>query len=170
MKMTNEEFEQLRKQAIEADEKRTENLRVFLNNLSLDSDINKTVALEIATTIAFIEEDIERLKALGTNNFSDHETVWLSFWKPICSPRGRINEEQVKKELYDYKLLLDEVPKVYEELAGLSKPHTSAKAIIDRVYDRMIDKQIAFDDLAASATNGEVMFTVSYLKEYFDIN
>ena len=31
MKMTNEEFEQLRKQAIEADEKRTENLRVFLN-------------------------------------------------------------------------------------------------------------------------------------------
>lgn len=164
---TKEELEQLRQQAIEANKTRICHLQTFLNGLDLSSDVNKCVALELGSSITFVEIDNERLENL--DRMTEHEIVWREFWAHICAPKGVLVEEQVKKELYDYKLMLDEVPTVYDTLAGLSKPHTSAKVIIDCVNARMIDKQMAFDDLTASAENGEVTLSVAYLKEYFDI-
>lgn len=63
-KLKKEQMEQLRLQAIEANEKRIEHLVTFLNRLPLDNDINKTVALELASAIAFIEKDTEELSTL----------------------------------------------------------------------------------------------------------
>lgn len=60
--LTAEEREILRNQAIEAEELRKAHIETFLDNLSLESDINKTVALELGTTIAFIDRSIEGLK------------------------------------------------------------------------------------------------------------
>lgn len=99
-----------------------------------------------------------------------YEESYQEFWKDIVENEdGTLNIEQVKKELADYRVLLKEVPKVYDELAGFSKPHTRADVIINAVNDRMIDKQIAFDDLTMTAENGEVTLTVERLKDYFDI-
>lgn len=101
----------------------------------------------------------------------NHEKVYQKFWKTIVETEdGQLDMEQVKKELADYKILLDEVPKVYDELAGFSKPHTRATVIIDAVNDRMCYKQDAFDDLSAYKENGKVCLTIDELKEYFDIN
>lgn len=99
-----------------------------------------------------------------------YEEIYQEFWKSIIEDKdGNIDIEQVKKELADYKMLLEEVPKVYNELTGFSKPHTRAEVIIDAINERMIDKQMAFDDLTMAAVNGEVTLTVERLKDYFDI-
>ncbi|QIW88664.1 hypothetical protein P59_066 [Bacillus phage P59] len=100
---------------------------------------------------------------------SDYEQTYEDFWKDIVEEDGQVNMDQIKRELADYRVLLQEVPKVYDELAGFSKPHTRATVIIDAVNERMIDKQMAFDDLTALAEDGEVTLTVAELKKYFDI-
>jgi hypothetical protein len=64
MKMTKEEVELLRQQAIEGNEQRIARIETFLDGFPLDSEVNKTVALELATVIAFIEQDSEKLKRL----------------------------------------------------------------------------------------------------------
>jgi hypothetical protein len=62
------------------------------------------------------------------------------FWVPIIfdAKNGRLNLEQLKKELYDYSMLLENVPKVYCEVSGgkISKPNTDPEEVI-----------LAFNDL-----------------------
>lgn len=53
---------ELCQQAIEAEEKRIGRIEKFLETHPLDTDVNKTVALELGTCIMFIEKDIEKLK------------------------------------------------------------------------------------------------------------
>lgn len=163
-----QEIEDLRKQAIQAETRRVEKIHSFLERLPLTNDVNKAVALELATNIAFIEQDIDRLESINSNT-EDYELVWQGFWKKICAPTGRLNLTEVKKELADYKDLMNEVPKVYNEFTPFSKPHTRAKCVIDAINERMIDKQVAFDDLTMGAKKGLVIATVEELKRYFDI-
>jgi len=62
--MTEEQREELYKQAIESNERRIEHLETFLNRLPLDSEVNKTIALELGSAIGFIEKDTEELRNL----------------------------------------------------------------------------------------------------------
>lgn len=64
MTMTKEEREELRQQAIEAEKQRIERIKTFLETHPLDTDVNITVALELGTSILFIEKEIENLKNL----------------------------------------------------------------------------------------------------------
>lgn len=155
------------KSAIEATEKELKTLDDFAVN---EGHPNQQVMLAICTRIGFLERDLQTLKQIAEGKEEDYEVIWQTFWKDICAPTGILELTQVKKELADYKVLLEEVPKVYDELAGFSKPHTKATVIIDAVNERMIDKQMTFDDLTMSAENGEVILSVEYLKKYFDIN
>lgn len=102
---------------------------------------------------------------------NDYKQDYEMFWKDIVEKDGEVDLDQVKKELYDYHLLMREVTKVYSELTNslFSKPHTRAELIIDTINDRMIDKEVAYEDLAAPALNGVVCHPVSYLQDYFDI-
>ncbi|PER62119.1 hypothetical protein [Bacillus cereus] len=61
--MTAEEKEILRQQAIKDNERRISHLETFLDGLPLDTDVNKTVSLEIGTSIMFIEQEIDKLKS-----------------------------------------------------------------------------------------------------------
>ena len=65
--------------------------------------------------------------------------VYDDFWKVIIEPNGEIDFEQVKKELYDYRIVMQEVSKVYLEITDgkLSKPNTSAQYILDEFYERL---------------------------------
>ena len=101
----------------------------------------------------------------------NYEKVYQEFWKSIVEDSdGNIDLEQIKKELADYRDLMREVTKVYSELTNFSKPFTRAEYIINAVNDRMIDKQMAYDDLTMMAENGKVTLTVERLKGYFDIH
>lgn len=67
------------------------------------------------------------------------EIVFEEFWAPIVSTAdGELDILQVKKELCDYKTLMDNVTKVYEHIGGFSKPNTSPFFII-QAHDRAID-------------------------------
>ena len=47
-------------------------------------------------------------------NGRDYQQDWDNHWKEIiCDAEGNINIEQLKKELSDFSICLEEVPKVY---------------------------------------------------------
>jgi hypothetical protein len=77
----------------------------------------------------------------------DHEQVWDEFWKEICTnPDGTINLDQIKRELFDYRFMLHEVPKVYVAVTNglLSKPNYYANEIIGKYEDyinEFVEKQ-----------------------------
>lgn len=67
----------------------------------------------------------------------DVEETFENFWKDIIEPDGVLDLDQVKRELHDYKMLLDEVPKVYGEITGgrISKPNTLAFHVLSAHED-----------------------------------
>lgn len=81
----------------------------------------------------FADEDVE-------NN--GYKKEYEEFWKEIVERNGRLNKEQVKKELYDYSILLQEVPKVYYHLTGgrISKPNTLANEVISEAEHIMSEE------------------------------
>jgi len=66
------------------------------------------------------------------------DKVYEEFWKEIVEkPDGSLDTEQIKRELYDFKMVMDIASKVYCELTRgcISKPHTDADTIIRVVND-----------------------------------
>jgi hypothetical protein len=65
------------------------------------------------------------------------DEVYESFWKGLVEKNGVLDLEEVKKELFDYHTLLQEVPLVYEHVTGgaASKAHTKAEVIISLAED-----------------------------------
>ena len=60
------------------------------------------------------------MRNLGHGNrrikMSDVNKVYEEFWKFIIELDGEIDFEQVKRELYDYRIVMQEVSKVYCEI------------------------------------------------------
>jgi len=67
------------------------------------------------------------------------DEVYEEFWKVIIEPNGEIDFDQVKRELYDYYIAMQEVSKVYFEITDgkFSKPNTLAQYILDEFYERL---------------------------------
>jgi len=66
------------------------------------------------------------------------EKVYEEFWKDIVeNPDGTINLDQVKMELYDFKVVMDEVSQVYCDITNgrISKPNTLHQHVIDIVEE-----------------------------------
>lgn len=61
------------------------------------------------------------------------QQVYDEFWRRIVEPNGVLDFEQVKKELFDFRNVMQEVTKVYLHVTNnrFSKPLTSAEAVID---------------------------------------
>ena len=73
----------------------------------------------------------------------DPEQIYKDFWKNIiCDQDGKVDVEQVKKELCDYYRMLQEVPRVYSEVTGgiLSKPLYDARYVLDFFYEKYANK------------------------------
>lgn len=67
----------------------------------------------------------------------DPEKDWKEFWKKIvCDSDGNIDVEQLKKELSDFRFLMDQASRVYEHVTagGCSRIDYSADTII-QVHD-----------------------------------
>lgn len=66
----------------------------------------------------------------------DPEAVFTDFWADIVCPDGVWDYDQLKLELCDYHMLIQEVPKVYDHITWgrISKPTTLASEVIS-VHD-----------------------------------
>lgn len=69
------------------------------------------------------------------------EEVWYTFWKDIVAPNGVLDLEQVKRELYDFWVVMQQVPKVYDHVTGgkVSKIMTDPDAVIALADDAVND-------------------------------
>lgn len=64
---------------------------------------------------------------------TDYEKTFDEFWRPLVTREdGSIDLDAVKRELHDYRTILEEVPKVYMHVTGdkISKPNTEAMHVI----------------------------------------
>lgn len=77
----------------------------------------------------------------------EYEKTYQEKWKEIIENKdGSLNKEQIMKELFDYSIMLENVPIVYKEVTGglLSKPHHSANSIICE-FENYIERLIGRD-------------------------
>lgn len=75
---------------------------------------------------------------MRTATDNDVNQVFEEFWRPLlCDGDGNIDLEAVKLELYDYRIVLQEVSKVYDHITNgkFSKPNTAHEYIIDAVEE-----------------------------------
>ncbi|MFD0902358.1 hypothetical protein [Actinomadura sediminis] len=71
---------------------------------------------------------------------TDYVETYNDFWREIVeNPDGTLNRDQVMRELYDYRVVMEEVSKAYGEVTGglLSKPNTAAHHIVAAVEERI---------------------------------
>ena len=69
------------------------------------------------------------------------------FWKDIIEKDGKLDIEQIKKELYDFTTLMNNISKVYCHITGnqISKPLTDPDIVCilaDDYYDRICQEYI----------------------------
>ena len=67
------------------------------------------------------------------------ETDYNELWRDIVETDGQLDPKKVKRELYDYSVVMREVSKVYDELTGgrISEPNTAAGFVIGAVIERL---------------------------------
>lgn len=62
----------------------------------------------------------------------DYEEMYETFWKELIeNNKGEIILDNLKRELYDYAILIDNVSKVYDHVTGgvVSKPLTNPEIV-----------------------------------------
>ena len=102
----------------------------------------------------------------------DYEKDWEDFWKAICTDEnGTLNIVQVKKELSDYKYIMDKNAMLNLYLSGgdLSQADYPLD-VLTAFHDlHFVDKKIARDDILAIIEDDENIGTViDDIKKYFE--
>ncbi|MEH2135417.1 hypothetical protein [Nostoc sp.] len=73
------------------------------------------------------------------NQQPEYKQVFDDFWKEIvCDENGKLKLDQVQRELFDYWVAIQNVPKVYCQVTGglFSKLNTDASYVIDAAEER----------------------------------
>lgn len=101
--------------------------------------------------------------------------VYDRFWKDIIEIDGAVDMEAVKAELSDFEFILEEVPKVYDELTHgrISKPNTYAFEVIREANKAFEDneKEIALDDIEDMAKDSKtVEELMESIREYLAVD
>ena len=133
---------------------------------------NKSRVLKVDVDVT---EALTGLKALqreakkATQALTEYGKIYDEFWKSIVTDsEGNLDVEQVKRELHDYKIMLDNVPTVYDELAGLSKPLTHAQAVIDAAREKQSNyaRDVYLSDIE-DMVDEEGKVDIEELRSYF---
>ncbi len=85
----------------------------------------------------------------------DYEKTFNEFWAEIVlNPDGSLNVDQIKRELHDYRALLENVPKVYDHITNgrISKPLTPADVVCS-VADEEFNKAVELECKEMSTWN-----------------
>lgn len=94
-------------------------------------------------------DETQRLLDLDKLDGKDEvEIVWENSWADLIMPGGVLNLDQLKRELYDFRVVMVEVGKVYDAVTGgrFSKPNTPHEAIIEAADAHHLNNQIEEDD------------------------
>jgi len=80
--------------------------------------------------------------------FENYEQAWEEYWKEIVCPNDILDVEQVKKELSDYLMILDDLPELFMHITGgrCSKTNTDKHVVIslhDDHVNELIDEAVA---------------------------
>ncbi|MEV4246993.1 hypothetical protein AB0J63_26715 [Streptosporangium canum] len=70
----------------------------------------------------------------------DYVKTYNDFWKDIVeNPDGTLNHDQLMRELADYRMVMEQVSLVYDEITGgrISKPNTMAGAVLGVANERI---------------------------------
>lgn len=79
-------------------------------------------------------------------NMSDYKKVFEDNWKHLLDENGNLIEDEVKKELADYSILLDLTSRIYCKLTdnNISNPFVCESVIlseVDSIYEKMYGEE-----------------------------
>ena len=101
------------------------------------------------------------------------EKVYQDFWKDIVENEdGTLNVEQVKKELADYSMVMDNCSSAYEEMSGslITKPNTYFSEVLKIFQEKFLNVDFVKDDIRDMLRDVDDIETLkSELIEYFDL-
>lgn len=101
------------------------------------------------------------------------EKVYQDFWKDIVENEdGTLNVEQVKKELADYSMVMDNCSSAYEEMSGslITKPNTYFSEVLKIFQEKFWNVDFVKDDIRDMLKDVDDIETLkSELIEYFDL-
>ena len=87
----------------------------------------------------------------------DYQVVYENFWKEIVEDEnGIVNMDQVARELADFRVMIDNVPRIYEEISGLSKPLTDPKYILAALEERYVRRDHILHDVMDMSEKGMI--------------
>lgn len=98
-------------------------------------------------------------------DLKEFEKWWHSI---IYKEDGSVNIEQIKKELYDYNILLKNTSKVYFDITNgaISKPFTDPDVVIAIADDNY--NEIALDDHSDHCACCEYKHELSWYKKFYN--
>ena len=101
------------------------------------------------------------------------EKVYQEFWKDIVENEdGTLNVEQVKKELADYSMVMDNCSSAYEEMSGslITKPNTYFSEVLKIFQEKFWNVDFVKDDIRDMLKDvDDIEALKSELIEYFDL-
>ena len=101
------------------------------------------------------------------------EKVYQEFWKDIVENEdGTLNVEQVKKELADYSMVMDNCSSAYEEMSGslITKPNTYFSEVLKIFQEKFLNVDFVKDDIRDMLKDvDDIEALKSELIEYFDL-
>jgi 5-methylcytosine-specific restriction endonuclease McrBC regulatory subunit McrC len=101
------------------------------------------------------------------------EKKYQEFWKDIVENEdGTLNEEQVKKELCDFSMVMDNCTKAYCEMTigEISKPNTNFSEVLNKFQEKFYYASNIKDDVRDMLEGcGNLEELKEELKEYFEL-
>lgn len=113
----------------------------------------------------------------------DPQHQWDTFWKKLCTDKdGNVDLEQIKKELSDYKFVIDNAPAVYSEASGnktanimvhentmISLIYENIDKRIENSFEMMIDDIKLYKDLEEDVGKENIEKFIQFVKIYANI-
>lgn len=101
------------------------------------------------------------------------EKVYQEFWKDIVENEdGTLNKEQVKKELSDFSMVMDNCSSAYQEMSGslITKPNTYFSEVLKIFQEKFWNVDFVKDDIRDMLKDTyDIEELKSNLIEYFDL-
>ena len=101
------------------------------------------------------------------------EKEYQEFWKDIVENEdGTLNKEQVKKELCDFSMVMDNCTKAYIEMTcnNISKPNTYFSEVLGIFREKFLNIEYVRDDMRETIENCSTLEElVEELTDYFEL-
>jgi len=78
-----------------------------------------------------------------------YKETYEKFWKDLVETNGVLDLDKVQRELFDFRFLMKEVPKVYMVVSGggISHANTYAHEVVALFNEKFYEKDIVKDDM-----------------------